>query len=65
MCHMFLIFKTVYFISYTDDNTPFAVEDNIKDVMRSLKEVGENLITWFSNNQIKLNPDKCNQLLNI
>ena len=61
---MFLILNTVYFTSCVDDNTPFAVEDNIEDVTRSLEEVGENLITWFSDNQIKLNPGKCYQLLN-
>ena len=38
--------------------------DNIKDVIQYLKEVGENLITWFSNNQMKLNPDKYHLLLN-
>ena len=61
---MFLILKTVYFTGYADDNTPFAVADNIKDVIRSLEEVGENRLTWFSNNQMKLNPDKCHLLLN-
>ena len=28
---------------YANDNMPFAVTDNIKDVIRSLEEVGENL----------------------
>ena len=64
MCDMFLIFKTVYFTSYAFDNTSFAVVDNIEDIIRSLEKVGENLITWFSDNQRKLNPDKCHQLLN-
>ena len=60
MCDMFLILKTIY---YADD-TPFAVTDHIEDVMRSFEEVGENHITWFSDNQMKLNPDKCLLLLN-
>ena len=63
MCHIFLILKTIYFTGYADDNTPFAVADDIEDVIRSLKEVLENLITWFFNNQLKLNPDKCHLLL--
>ena len=29
--------------------------------MRSLEEIGENLITWFSNNQMEINPDKCQE----
>ena len=60
---MFLILKTVYFTGYADDNIPFAVVDNIKDVIRNLEEVGENLITCFSFKQMKLNPDKCHPLL--
>ena len=44
-------------------NIPFAVTDNNQDVIRSLEEVGENLITRFSKRQMKLNPDKCRQLL--
>ena len=63
-CNMFLILKTIHFPGYEDDNAPVAVADYIKDVIRSLKEVGENLITCFSNNQKKLNPDKCHLFLN-
>ena len=59
---MFFILKTGYLTGY--DNTPFAVAENIKDVMRSLEEVGENLNTWFAVNQMKLNSDKCHLLLN-
>ena len=64
MCDLLLTLKIVYFIDNVDENTPFAVEDNIEDVMRPLKEIGENLIIWFSNNQMNLNPDKCHLLLN-
>ena len=63
-CDKFLVMKTVYFIGYTNDNTSFVVARNMKDVIRSLEEVGENFIAWFSNNQMKLNPDKCHLLLN-
>ena len=64
MCNMFLIYKTVYFINYADDNTPLGIAHNIGDVIRSVEEVGENRITWFSDNQMKVNPEKCHQLLN-
>ena len=50
MCDMFLILKIVYITGYADDNTPFPVADNIKVVIQSLEEVGENPIIWFSNN---------------
>ena len=64
ICDMFLISKTVFFTSHTDDNSPFAVTDNIGDIIRSLEEVGENFITWFSDNQMKQNPDRCHQIIN-
>ena len=38
MCDMFLILKTVYYTGYADDNTPFTVADDIKDLIWSLKE---------------------------
>ena len=35
MCDMFLILKGTYLTSYVDDNTPFVVRDNIKDVIKA------------------------------
>ena len=61
---MFLILKTVYFTDSKDANTPSAVADNMEDVIRPFEKVPENLNTEFSNNQMKLNPDKCHLLLN-
>ena len=43
MCDMFLILKGTYLTSYVDDNTPFVVRDNIKDVIKALEEIGESL----------------------
>ena len=55
--------KTTYFTSYTDDNTPFVVRDNITDVIKAVEEIRENLESWFPNNKMKLNTDKCHLLL--
>ena len=44
MCGMFLILKGTYFTDYVDDNTPFVVRDNIKDVIKALEEIGESLV---------------------
>ena len=38
--------------------------DNIADVIKALGEIGENLENWFSNNEMKLNIDKCRLILN-
>ena len=64
ICDMFLILEGTYFTGYADDNTPFVVRDNIKNVIKALEEIGENLLSWFSNNEMKLNTDKCHLLLN-
>ena len=64
LCDMSLILKATYFTDYADDNTPFVVRDNIADVMKALKEIGENLLNWFSDNEMKLNTDKCHLLWN-
>ena len=62
---MFLILKTTSFTSYADDNTPFAVTENTTNVRKyALEDIGENLIKWFSDNQMKLSTDKCYVLLN-
>ena len=64
MCGMFLILKGTCFTDDVDDNTPFVVRDNIKDVIKALEEIAESLVNWFSNNEMKLNNDKCHLLLN-
>ena len=42
----------------------FAVRENTTNVIKALKDIGQNLIKWFSDNQMKLNTDKCHVLLN-
>ena len=53
MCDMFLILKGTYFTGYPDDNTPFMVKNNITYVIQALEEIGESLVNWFSNNEMK------------
>ena len=65
MCDMFLILIGIkYFTGYAYDNTPFVVRDNIADVIKAVEKIGESLVNWFSNDEIKLNTDKCHLLLN-
>ena len=40
------------------------VRDNKIDVIKALEEIGENLVNRFSNNEMKLNTNKCHLLLN-
>ena len=62
ICFCFL--HEAQFTGYADDSTPFVVRDNIPDVISALEETGEKLLIWFSDNQMKLNTDKCHLLLN-
>ena len=64
ICDMFLFLNEVQFTGYADDNTSFVVRDNKPDVISALGEIGEKLLIWFSDNQMKLNTDKCHLLLN-
>ena len=56
---MLLILKTTSFTGYADDNTPSAVRENTTNVIKALEDICENLIKWFSDNQMNLNTDKC------
>ena len=64
MCDMFLILNKTYFTGFADDNTPFMVWDNMVDVIKTLEEIGENLLNWLSINEMNLNTYKCQLLLN-
>ena len=64
MCDMFLILKPTYFTGYADDSKPSVVRANIEDVIKALEEIGENILNWFSNDEMKLNTNKCHLLLN-
>ena len=64
ICDMFLFLHEAQFTGYADDNTPFVIRDNIPDVISALEKTGEKRLIWFSDNQMKLNTDKCYLLLN-
>ena len=40
------------------------IRENKTNVIKTLEDTGENLIKWFSDNQMRLNTDKCHVLLN-
>ena len=49
--------------SYTNNNTPYVIVDNIDGVIKSLEEASEFLLKWFSDNLMKINADKCHLLV--
>ena len=64
LCGLFLENEDCCFTNYAEDTTPYAVANNTAEVIEILTTITQNLFTWFANNQMKANHDKCNLLLN-
>ena len=58
LCDLFLEDENKYFANHTDDTTSYATE-----VLGNLSGITKKLFTWFANNQMKANDDKCHLLL--
>ena len=56
---LFSLLSDVAFASYADDNTPYVVKNNIRSFIKSLENTNVELFEWLSDNQMKVNPDKC------
>ena len=63
LCDLFLEDENDYFANYTDDTTPYAVGSTTTDVLENLSGITKKLFTWFANNEMKANDDKCHLLL--
>ena len=64
LCDLFLIMENIDIASYGDDNTPYTTENPMEKVIQKLENAAETLFQWFSDNQMKANPDKCHFLCN-
>ena len=62
MADLFFVAKDKDIASYSDDSTPFIVENNV-DVIASFKQGSDALFNWFKNNRLKNNVDKCHGLV--
>ena len=60
LCDLFLIMNNTELASYADDNTPYAVGNNIEELIVKLQNASKTLFQWFSNSQMTSNPGKCN-----
>ena len=64
LCDIFLFKPNIDLVSYSDDNTPFAMDGSLElEVINEIESVVESLTLWFWNNCMKLNPDKFHLLL--
>ena len=61
---LFLTLNNIEIASYADDKTCYNSYKNFEDVITCLEKTVDDLFTWFNNNGIKANADKCHLLLN-
>ena len=59
LCDLFLGDETNHFANYADDTTPCSVGSITTEVLENLSSITKRLFTWFANNQMKANDDKC------
>ena len=64
LCDPFLITENIDIASYADDNTLYTTGNSIEEVIQKLENIAQTLFQWFSDNQMKANPDKCHSLCN-
>ena len=56
---LFFIANSIDIANYADDNTPYATANYIDSLIASLEQASKSLFTWFDNNLMKSNADKC------
>ena len=64
LCDLFLIMENIDIAGYADDDTPYTTGNSMEEVIQKLENAAKTLFQWFSENQMKANPDKCHFLCN-
>ena len=59
---LFLVIDNIDSTSYADDSTPYTTDESAEKVVDKFEIVAKSLFKWFSDNQMKANPDKCHLL---
>ena len=59
----FLILNNIEIASYANDNTPYCSYKSFEDVITCLERTADDIFTWFNDNEMKTNADKCHLLL--
>ena len=60
---LFMFVKDAQICNYADDTTIFACDTNIESVIKTLESDALKIAEWFPNNFMKLNGDKCHQMV--
>ena len=64
LCDLFFMIEDIEFASFADNTTPYSTKDCIDDVISSLTKASEDIFKWFSDNEMKVNPEKCKLIVN-
>ena len=62
LADLFFTLNNTEIANYADDTTPYAVSDNIDDLISSLERSSKDLLKWLDDNVMKSNLDKCHLL---
>ena len=60
---IFFFVEKSFITNYADDNTPYAIESNLDNLLETLEKETHILLHWFKNNETLLNADKCHLLI--
>ena len=60
---IFFFIKETELTNYADDNTPYAINSNIDNFIKSLENDSFILIKWFYDNYLMMNADKSHLLV--
>ena len=60
---IFLFIHNSKITNYADDNTPYAIESSIAELLKTLEGETSILLQWFHLNEMKSNNDKCHLLI--
>ena len=61
--NLFFIVNSTDITNYANDSTPYATANNTDSLIVLLEEASKSLFTWFDNNFMKSNADKCQLLV--
>ena len=62
ICDIFLFINIINIAGYADDNTPYTVHKSPEKIIKVLENTFVDFLTWFKNNGMKANADKCDHL---
>ena len=60
---MFFFVEESKIANWADDNTPYAIEDNIEKLLETLEKETNVILQWFEFNEMKSNSDKSHLLV--